>query len=77
MDLIPEWRSSRKRLMVFLVSLVSFIAKYLTAFLIVASLIYGYMVIEPTDSIVTSSLFTPNYSSLSFRSEAWTMESRE
>ena len=52
--------------MVFLVSLVSFLAKYLTAFLIVASLIYGYMLIASTDLIVTSSLFNSNSYSLSF-----------
>ena len=63
--------------MVFLVSLVSFLAKYLTAFLIVASLIDGYMLIASVDAIVTSSLSTPNSSSLYFNLEAWTMESRE
>ena len=54
-----------------------FLAKYLTAFLIFVSLIYGCMLIASTDAIVTSFLFTPNSSSLSFRLEAWTMESRE
>ena len=76
-ELIPKWVSSRQRLMVFLVSLVSFLVKYLTAFLIVASLMDGYMLIVSTDAIVTSSIFTSNYSSLSFRLEAWTMESSE
>ena len=54
-----------------------FFAKYLTAFLIFASLIDGYMLIASTDAIVTSSVFTPNSLSISFRSEAWTMESCE
>ena len=50
--------------MVFLVYLVSFIAKYLTAFFIVASLIDGYILIASIDAIVTSSLFTSNSSIL-------------
>ena len=75
MELIPKWMSSRQKLRVFLVSLVIFLAKYLTYFLIVASLIDGYMLIASTDAIVTSSIFTSNSSSLSFRSVAWTMES--
>ena len=61
----------------FLVSLVILIANYLTAFLIVAILIDVYMLIASTDAVVTSSLFSSNSSSLYFRSEAWTMESRE
>ena len=52
--------------MVFLVSALSFLAKYLTAFLIVASLMDGYMLIASTDAIVTSSLFTSNPSVISF-----------
>ena len=66
---------SKKRLIVFLVSLVSFLVEYLTPFLIVASFIDGYMLIASTDAILTSSLFKPRYSSLSFRSEDWTVES--
>ena len=77
MELIPKWMRSKQRLIVFLVSLVSFLVKHLTAFLIVASFIDGYMFIASTDVIVISSLFNPSSSSLSFRSEAWTMESRE
>ena len=77
MELIPKWINSKQSLMVFLVSLVIFLASYLTAFLIVASLIDGYMMIAPTDAMVTSSLFTPNSPSLYFMSEAWTMESHE
>ena len=77
MDLILKWMISRQSFMVFLVSLVSFLVKYLTDFLIVASFIDGYMLIASTDAIVTSSLFTPNYSIISFRPEAWTMESHE
>ena len=76
-ELIPKCMSSRQRLMGFLVFLESFLAKYLIAFLIVASLMNGYMLIASTDAIVTSSLFTSNYSSISFSSEAWTLESRE
>ena len=60
--------------MFFLVSLVSFLAKYITAFLIIAGFIDGYMLIASTDAIVTSSLFTSNSSIIYFRSEAWTME---
>ena len=63
--------------MVFLVAMVSVLAKNLTAFLIFASLIEGYMLIESTDTIVTSSLTNFLSSTLSFRSEAWTMEKRE
>ena len=63
--------------MVFLVSAVSFLAKYLTAFLIVAILMNEYILIASTDAIFTSSLFTFNYSILSLRLEAWTMETRE
>ena len=37
----------------------------------------GYMLIASTDDIVTSSLFNPISSSVSFRSEAWTMELSE
>ena len=59
--------------MVFLVSTVSFIAKNITAFLIVESFIEGYMLIASTDTIATSSLFTSSSSSLSFRSDAWTI----
>ena len=44
--------------MVFLVSVLSVLAKNLTAFLIVASLIEEYMLIATTDAIVTSSLNT-------------------
>ena len=43
--------------MVFLVSDVRFLAKNLTAFLIVEIYIDGYMLIASTDAIVTSSLF--------------------
>ena len=73
-ELILKWMSSSQRLMVFLVSLVSFLAKYLTSFLIVASLLDGYMLIVSNDAIVTSYLFTSNSSSLSFRSESWTIK---
>ena len=53
--------------MVFLVSEVSFLEKYLTAFLIVVSLLDGYILIASTDAIVTSSFFTFNSLNHSFR----------
>ena len=63
--------------MFFLVAAVSFLAKNITAFLSVESFIEGYMLIASTDDIVTSYLFTFSYSSISFRSVAWTMKMRE
>ena len=73
-ELIPNLMRSKQRLIVFLVSLVSVLEKYLTAFLIVASLIEGYILITSTDAIVTPSFFNPISSSVSFRPGAWTME---
>ena len=69
-ELIPNWMRSKQRLSVFLVSHVS----YITAFLIVASLIEGCILIASTEAIVTSSFFNPISSSVYFRSESWTME---
>ena len=63
--------------MVFLVAAVIFLAKNLTAFLIVESLIEGYMLKALTEAIVILPLFNYSSSSLSFRSDAWTMEKRE
>ena len=63
--------------MVFLVAVVSFLENNLTAFLIVESFIDGYMLIASTDTIVTLSLFTFSSSSLSFMSDAWTMDTRD
>ena len=63
--------------MVFLVAVVIFLAKNLTEFLIVDSLIDGYTLIASTDAIVTLSIFTLISSSISFRSDAWTMETRD
>ena len=63
--------------MVFLVAVVIFLANNLTVFLIVESLIDGYMLIASTDAIVNSSLFTFSSSSIYFRLDAWTMETRE
>ena len=60
--------------MVFLVLEVSSLAKILTAFLIIASLIYGYMLIASTDSIVDYYLFIFTSLSIYFRSDAWPME---
>ena len=73
-ELIPKWMRSKQRLIVFLVSLVSFLAKYLIAFLIVASFIDGHMLIASTYVIVPPSLFNPISSSVSSRLESWTME---
>ena len=63
--------------MVSLVSEVSFLEKNLTSFLIVESFIYGYILIASPNAIVTSSNFIFVYSILSFRLDAWTMETRE
>ena len=63
--------------MVFFVTVVIFLAKNLTDFLIVESLIKGYMLIASTDAIENSYIFTSSSSSLYFRSESWTMETRE
>ena len=77
MELIPKCMRSKQRLIVFLVSLVSFLAKYLTAFLIIGGFIDGYMLIASTYAIITSSIFSPGSLGFSFRLEAWTMESCE
>ena len=63
--------------MVFLVATVSFLANNLTAFLVVESLIEGYMAISPTYAIVTLSILNSSSSSISFRLDAWTMETSE
>ena len=68
--------SSRQRLIVLLFAAVIFLAKHFTTFLTVGSLIEGYMLIVSTDAIVNSSLFNSSSSSISFRSDAWTMETR-
>ena len=60
--------------MVFLVAAIIFIAKNLTSFLIVDIFIEGYMLIASTDAIVTLSLIFSNHPSLSFSSDALTME---
>ena len=66
-----------QRLRVFLVSVVSFLAKNLTAILIVVIFIEGYIRIESTDAIVTLYLFISNSSSLSSKSNYWTMDTHE
>ena len=63
--------------MVFLVDTVSFIANNLTAFLFVESFIEEYMLISSPDAFFTLSIFKYNSSSLYFRLDAWTMETRE
>ena len=75
-EIIPKRMISRHRLVVFLIAVVSFFAKYLTAFLIFESFIDGYMLITSTEDIVTLSLFIFSSSNLSFRLDAWTMETR-
>ena len=60
--------------MVFLVAVVSVLENNITAFLIVASLIEGYMLMASTYAIVTSSLTNVFSTNTSFKSEAWTME---
>ena len=77
MDLIPKRMSSRHILMVLLVAAVIFLAKNLTAFFIVESFIEGYMLIASNEATINLSLFTSSFLSLSFRSDAWTMEARE
>ena len=64
---------SKNKLIIFLVAAVDFQEEKFTAFMIVASLIDGYMLTQSTDAIVTVSLFISNGSSLYFRSDAWTM----
>ena len=76
-ELIPKRMISRQMLMVLLVAAVSFLEKNITAFLIVASLTEGYILTASNDAIVTMSLFISNYTSISFRSDAWTMETCE
>ena len=77
MEFIPKQMSSRHRLIVFLVAVVNFLEKNLTAFLIVESLIEGYMLKALTEAFVILSLFNYSSSSFPFRSDAWTMEKRE
>ena len=67
-ELIPKRMSTRHRLMVFLVSVVSFLAMNLTESLVVESLLYGFMLIASTGTIVTSYLFIFSSSYLYFRS---------
>ena len=71
MELIPKRMISRHILVVFLVAVVIFIVKNITAFLIVESLIEGYMLIASTDTIVSSYFFTSNSASLYFRLNYW------
>ena len=75
-ELIPKRKISRQGLKVFLVDAVSFLEKNITSFLIVASLMDGYMLTLSTDAIVTMYLFISNSSSLYFRSDDWTTETR-
>ena len=63
--------------MVFLVAAVSFLAKNITAFLIVERFFGSYILIASTYDIFASSLFTFSSSSHSFRSDDSTMETRE
>ena len=61
-------------MIVLLVAVVSFLAKNLTAFFIVESLIEGYMLIASNEAIVIFSFFNTSSSSLYFRLDAWTMD---
>ena len=70
MEVILNRMSSRHRLMVFLVAAVIFLAKNITAFLIVNSLVERCMLIASNDTIVTLSLFTSISSGLYFRLNA-------
>ena len=63
--------------MIFLVAAVSFLAKNITSSLIVESFIDRYLLIVSTDDFVTFSIFNFNPSSLYFRLDAWTMETRD
>ena len=72
----PKFDEVQTKVDCFLDSLVSVLAKYLTALLIVVSLIEGYILIASTEAIVTFSFFNLISSSFPFRSEAWTMEFR-
>ena len=65
--------SSNNGLIVFLVDVVSPLVKNLTAFLIVASLIEGYILTAYTDAIFDPYIFIYNSSILSLRSDYWTM----
>ena len=67
MELIPKMDEFQAKVDGLLGLFGDFLANYLTTFLIVASFIDGYMLIASTDTIVTSSLFTTNSLSLSFR----------
>ena len=73
MELIPKRMSSRHRLIVFLIAAVIFLAKNITAFLIVEGLIEGYMLIASTDTIVHLSIFTSSSSGIYFKSDDWKM----
>ena len=72
-ELIPNWIISKQRL-IFLVLLVSFLAKTPTTFFIVASLSKVYILIASTNAIVYSYFYNPIPLSVSFRSDAWTRE---
>ena len=63
--------------MVFFVVVVSFLVMNLIAFLVFEIFIEGYMLIALTEAIIISSLFNFSYSSLSFSSDDWTMETHE
>ena len=64
MDIITKRMRSNHRSIILLVAAVSFHEKKLTAFLIVASFVDGYMLIASTDYIVTLYLFISNSSSI-------------
>ena len=63
--------------MVFFIAAVIFIGNIISSFLSFDSLIEDYMIIASTDGISTLSIFNSISSSISFRSDAWTIKTRE
>ena len=73
MELIPKQMRSNHRLIVFLVAVVTLLENNPNTFLIVMSLIEGYILAASTYDFVTTSILISNFSRLSFRSDACTM----
>ena len=73
----PKIDKLQEKVVVFLVSVVIFMEKNITYFLIVASFIEGYILKASTNYITTPSLFISNSSILSFMLDAWSMEMHE
>ena len=77
MEIIPKRMGYKHRLIYFLVAVLILLENNITAFLIVASFIEGYILTESTDYIFNLYLFISNPSSLYFRSDYWTLVMRE